>query len=572
MKKLLSIATVILVAIFCITPISAADTHISSITIDCTINDDGSAVFTEVWDMHVYRGTEVYKTFKNMYQKKLTLLSVSESGHQYTNIGNWNTNANKADKANKSGIHTISGGYELCFGIGEYGHKVYTMKYSISNFINQYKDYQGINYAFMGNMSLDVYKVTVDIHASTSINNKNSKIWGYGYEGRCDYLDNGHIHMTTIGKISKVQLLARLDEGHYTQTDITYKYKEFEQVSDEAKKGSSYDKKDNDSFLNYIYLALILPIIALLISIISKFGFFSSIKVKEVFTDGSTFDERNVHPFRDLPTKDLFYFYYLADMAGLINDSNKSGILSAYLLKWIRNGYVHFEKGEKEGFIFKHDTYTIDFTKNFPTDDNLENTLKNYFIQASGSNHILETKEFEKWAKDNYTKVHSFFSRIISETKDRLRTNHLLKVTRSKEKKGIRKINYTNYIYDMYVKEDLEHVYGLYLFLIDENNMKEKETIEVHLWDEYLMFAAILGIADRVQDQLKIVCPEYEQMNYDYYQSSIISRAFIYNAVMSSDRAYRTANSSSASSGGGGFSSFGGGGGGFSGGGGGGVR
>ena len=135
MKKLLSIATVILVAIFCITPISAADTHISSITIDCTINDDGSAVFTEVWDMHVYRGTEVYKTFKNMYQKKLTLLSVSESGHQYTNIGNWNTNANKADKANKSGIHTINGGYELCFGIGEYGHKVYTMKYSISKLI-----------------------------------------------------------------------------------------------------------------------------------------------------------------------------------------------------------------------------------------------------------------------------------------------------------------------------------------------------------------------------------------------------------------------------------------------------
>ena len=134
-------------------------------------------------------------------------------------------------------------------------------------------------------------------------------------------------------------------------------------------------------------------------------------------------------------------------MAGLINDSNKSGILSAYLLKWIRNGYVHFEKGEKEGFIFKHDTYTIDFTKNFPTDDNLENTLKNYFIQASGSNHILETKEFEKWSKDNYTKVHSFFSRIISETKDRLRTKGLLKVTRSKEKKGIRKINFMDCIY-----------------------------------------------------------------------------------------------------------------------------
>ena len=71
---------------------------------------------------------------------------------------------------------------------------------------------------------------------------------------------------------------------------------------------------------NYIYLALILPIIALLISIISNsVSFFNKSKrylLMEVLM-------KNVHPFRDLPTKDLFYFYYLADMAGLMN-SNKS--------------------------------------------------------------------------------------------------------------------------------------------------------------------------------------------------------------------------------------------------------
>ena len=95
-----------------------------------------AVLFFTVWDMHVYRGTEVYKTFKNMYQKKLTLLSVSESEHQYTNIETGIRMLIKLIRLIKA-VFTQLTGYELCFGIGEYGHKVYTMKYSISNFINQ---------------------------------------------------------------------------------------------------------------------------------------------------------------------------------------------------------------------------------------------------------------------------------------------------------------------------------------------------------------------------------------------------------------------------------------------------
>ena len=50
--------------------------------------------------------------------------------------------------------------------------------------------------------------------------------------------------------------------------------------------------------------------------------------------------------------------------------------------------------------------------------------------------------------------------------------------------------------------------------------MKSKEAIEVKLWDEYLMFAYLFGIADKVAKQFKNLYPEIvEEMqanNLDY--------------------------------------------------------
>ena len=101
--------------------------------------------------------------------------------------------------------------------------------------------------------------------------------------------------------------------------------------------------------------------------------------------------------------------------------------------------------------------------------------------------------------------------------------------------------------------------------LIAAEQDKEKAAIEVKLWDEYLIFAAVLGIADRVEKQLKVAIPRYEETstcnNFPIYY---YTHTFAHNSM--------SAASSAASAGQGGSSSFSGGGGGFSGGGGGGVR
>ena len=125
-------------------------------------------------------------------------------------------------------------------------------------------------------------------------------------------------------------------------------------------------------------------------------------------------------------------------------------------------------------------------------------------------------------------------------------------------------------VYEPSFRDDIIYTKGLKRFLLDFSSIEEKEVIEVKLWEEYLMFASILGIADEVEKQIGKLCPEFNQYsNIDYTYTMLATRTFMYGGVRSAANAYSAAHSSSYS-GGGGFSSFGGGGGGFSGGGGGG--
>ena len=113
-------------------------------------------------------------------------------------------------------------------------------------------------------------------------------------------------------------------------------------------------------------------------------------------------------------------------------------------------------------------------------------------------------------------------------------------------------------------------------FLKDFGSMDEKSLPEIILWEKYLVYAVVLGCADKLSKTMKI---KLENMNVDYTFSfdpiTFTHLSIINHAVSSSIHSARAYNSSGGSSnwssgsgGGGGFSS----GGGFGGGGGGGGR
>ena len=115
----------------------------------------------------------------------------------------------------------------------------------------------------------------------------------------------------------------------------------------------------------------------------------------------------------------------------------------------------------------------------------------------------------------------------------------------------------------------MKHIAELKRYLLDYTLIPEREAIEVHLFEEYLIYAQMLGNAKRVAKQFKELYPDIiEESCYSSYDNYLFVNTWCAHTITAATTAKSRAEGYS--SGGGGYSSSGGGGGSFGGGGGGG--
>ena len=120
--------------------------------------------------------------------------------------------------------------------------------------------------------------------------------------------------------------------------------------------------------------------------------------------------------------------------------------------------------------------------------------------------------------------------------------------------------------------EDYAKWNGLKNFLLDFSNFDEKELPEIKLWEKYLVYATVFGIADKVQDAMKVKIQnisDYDNTsftflyfnNWYFYHTLNTSINDSFSSARSTITNHEIASSTNSSSGGfGGGSSFGGGG------------
>ena len=87
--------------------------------------------------------------------------------------------------------------------------------------------------------------------------------------------------------------------------------------------------------------------------------------------------------------------------------------------------------------------------------------------------------------------------------------------------------------------------------------MPEREYFEVHMWEEYLIYAQLLGIADKVEEQFSKLYPSFNQqtkLNTSLTTVAIRNMAYIGYKGYKAGRSSQTYSGSSCSSGGGGRS------------------
>ena len=554
MKKIIFI---IFTFLFC-TSTALATNHIYDIDMEIYVDKNGTASITENWIVDGSDGTEWYKVYNNLGASKITDFTVSMDGNPLT-YKKWDVDESLSEKKGYYGINYTSNGLELCFGKYDYNRHEFTLNYKISNFVLNTSDSQVIYWNLIDRLSsVDFENFSIVLSSYYEFPN-DLPVWGYGHKGYA-YVEDGKIYLSNEGDMNSqyVVLLAKFPLNTFNTTNSSSRYDTFDDVLTAAENGSfDYDYSyESSSDINPIFAIFItiyalfmiaLPFILIrMLTNSSKYGFINN----------KTITKKNTPYFRDIPcNKDIYYANALIQLNNFNN--SKASILGAILLKWV--------KEEKIIVIKNNEDTSLKFNPELKIEQANEKRLYQMMYEAS-KDGVLEKKELEKWAKKNYSKYLNLLSQIKDDKINELKNEgHIYK------RKNKQECKYKNVMDDV-LYEDSKKLYGLKLFLEDFSSIDTKEVIEVHLWDEYLMFAYLFGIADKVAKQLKNMYPEYIESldnNIDF-DTIIFFNTISTRSISAANSARASAESySSYSSGGGGFSSGGGGGGSFGGGGGG---
>lgn len=572
MKKIFYSVFIVFVSFLFVSGVKA--NSISSINMDIYVDSKGTAHITEIWDASLSQGTEGYRSYGNLGNAVISNFKVSDNGRTYESLDSWNSNLSFSDKAYKSGIHDISNGIELCFGISSYGSHKYVLTYDIEGFVAQTDDSQIIYWELLpselSSMTNNVYiKIYSDFKYSDSLD-----VWGYGNYGGYAYVYDGYIEMSnsSLDSGEYMTILVKFDQGTFETNNIISN--DFEHYYDMAEDGAEHYTDSSDSFfgkLMSIFIFLFNFLFQFIIWFIIIFAIVKSSKNagmksgKFILDYGETGKKlpNDVNMFRDIPcNKDIYRAYWVAYNYNLMK--KQTDFLGVILLKWLKEKQISIES-KTVGALFKKEETTIVFNTNTPNLSNdLENNLYKYMYEAS-KDGILESKEFEKWCSNNYSKILNWFDKVLDYENEKLVQEGKLVKT---ERVDFKIFKTTVYKVDPSMMEEAIEMKGLKEFFNYFSNMQDKEAIEVMLWEEYLMYAQLFGVADKVAKQFKKLYPD---VITDYsYDSIIFINSISHTGMVSASSARSRAQSYS--SGGGGFSSGGGGGGSFGGGGGGGFR
>ena len=571
MKKLFKLLLIPLSFIF-IGSVSAKS--IESINMDIYIDNNGTAHITEVWDANITQGTEGYRSYGNIGNAKITNFKVVDGDKEYSQLDSWNSSLSFEDKAYKSGIN-YSDPVELCWGISKYGHHTYKLTYDIEGFVADLEDNQMIYWTLIPKeLAKNTKKVYIKIHSDNPYSSE-LPVWGYGNYGGLAYVYDGYIEMSndSLSDGDYMTILVKFDKGTFnTQNVISSK---FDYYYNMAEDGAEHYKNMHEKppiaaiiwgifriLINIFFSIFWVVIIAFIYKHLSNMPKVGTIKLD--FGPTGSAVNKDTPMFRDLPcNKNIIRAYWVATQYGLVK--KKTDFLGAIILKWLKQGYIKIENKEV-GLIFKKEETTIVFNSSDLTSEvELENSLYSYMYEAS-KDGILESKEFEKWCSKNYTQILNWFDKIIDYETKQLVTEG--KINIEEQYTTIFKIKTKVYNVDPSMMEEAKEMYGLKQFFNEFDNMTDKEAIDVMLWEEYLMYAQIFGVAKKVAEQFKKLYPDVIT-DYDY-SSVVFVNSISYSGVSSATSARSRAESYS--SGGGGFSSGGGGGGSFGSGGGGGFR
>lgn len=525
-----------------------AGSDVDSLRINVELRDDGAALVTETWRINVSDDiSEWYLVADNMGRMTIEGLRVSdETGNEYVNEGEWNVNRSRARKAGRCGLVTKSDGYEICWGVGSSGWHTYTVRYLLTGLVKGHEDLDGFNHMFVArDLGSSPQSIVLTIRKpGLEFTTENTKVWAFGFHGEIHVEDGVVVARTTEPFTRRSALIAMVGFEKGLFHPALAESRTFDEVRQTAMEGSDYREPDKDGDF---WIGLLVGLGVVLSVFVSVKVIVKTVKRKRELLGGGM---RNVAWFRDAPLGgDLKKSSNILLAFSGNTMLERQNLIAAYITRlFYRGAFEIVPQPGKSKPLMRIRELEVDDSTDSRSDAGLESRLYSFIKEAAGEDGILQKNELQRWANRHGEALYDW---------------------------GLDAWNGVT-IWTM-KPEDARQVFGLRRYLKDFTMIKDRGVVEVKLWNNYLIFASLYGIADQLMKDFRKVCPEYFTLSSAarlldddvttfmiWNMINMTSRDF--NTAASTYEASRSNDSGSGWSGGGGMASWGGGGG-FSGGG-----
>lgn len=557
MKKVLNkiiIAILAFLSIIIISNISNASggLRLKNLNYDVTLNSDGTADVVETWRISIEDTNTLFKTFEidSSKYKEITDVKVAEvksSGNvDFRKINQYKYHVDK----NCYYALVYKGKFEIAWGVhAEDVTRTYKISYKIIDAVKNYNDCSEFYWQFISTDSeIPANKVTGTIKLPNIVGNlEELRVWAHGpLNGNIKKDSNDTVSFEVDGLEENTMLEARvvtpkLVFGRNNNTSNGYKLQSIldqeQEWADEAnRKREEIQKRQENIRKTMIIGCIIFNIIGLILAvvIVKKIVKYH----KKLQETPKIRPEQELEYYRDIdgnetPAEAAFIYYF--KNTGM--QYNMSKVISATMLDLCMKKHIEFEVVAN-----KKNQIRVILKKDFP--EGLVKDEKTIYelLQkvANKETNSFTMKEFEKYASRHSSSVLGTFSKIETIAKNLQEENgnyskDLITKSNSWSTKGVGYVFlailsvismwllvipaivaavYSFKIASRYNtltqkgvnrKEELQ---GLKKYMEEFSMIDDKTVPELVLWEKYLVYATVFGIADKVLKQLKVVYPQ----------------------------------------------------------------
>ena len=540
----------------------------------------------------------------------------------FTKQSNWQYHV---ESGKYYGTRNEQGNFEIGWGVGlddDYDTRKYKIEYKVENAVTKYNDYAELYWQLLGNeFEINADKITgTIILPATATSKEDIKVWGHIEDL------NGTIYATDLNKIEfevdRYRSNTMLEVRTLFPTEMitsALRDKDVEilgtVIAEETKWAEEANARREFKIKT---ITGVIVAIGILLDIIFTITIIRASR-NPIRNQKKFVPETKMEYYRDIPRKNATPGEAInllqKNITKYLTTENIGKVFSAVLLNLKLKGYLEFEIDETKK---DKEKISIRISKKSNAEELLseEKEIYAFLDQATlrKEDRSLTLKELQKAIRSNPEKIEKLSKGMGENIYSSLTTQNLLDEKQAKAHDGnlgvaiLQAIFLVIYMlfaiiivvtegigFNFYIKEtlvstpiiglvsiimkinllrktnpftqegvnEIEAWKGLKKYMEDFSLLNEKEVPDIVLWEKFLVYATVFGIAEKVIKQLKMVYPNFEQLTGNDYSVTYLMMHTNFNSSFSSAISTTMSSTySSATGGGGGFSGGGGGGGG----------